>query len=116
MPVLLKKNYSRPAGDVQAEISRRLGAGEGETFLYIVPTKRKLRDVRREFLQEVPGGIAPAFHLFTLETLAARLFSLLCPPRRVIAGPAQSVLMNEAVHSIGGDLKYFRIPASNRLP
>ncbi len=116
MPVILKKNYPRPTGDVQAEIFRRLGAGEAETFLYIVPTKRKLRDARREFLQEVPGGIAPSFHLFTLETLAAQLFSLLCPPRRIVAGPAQSVLVNEAVHSLRGELRYFRIPVSNKLP
>ena len=116
MPVILKKNYGRPIGDIRAEIHNRLALGQGRTFIYVVPTKRKLRDVQREFLKEVPGEAGPAFFLFTLETLAACLFTLVCPPRRIVAGPAQSVLVNEAVHSLRKSLRYFRIPSGNRLP
>jgi ATP-dependent helicase/nuclease subunit B len=116
MPVILKKNHPGPVGDIQADIRKRLSRGGGGSFLYVVPTKRKLRDVQREFLKEVPGGVAESFHLFTLETLSAQLFSLLCPPRRIVSAPAQSVLVNEAVHSLRDSLRYFRIPSSNRLP
>lgn len=116
MPVILKKNQHGPVTDVGAEIRKRLDQGEGGSFVYVVPTKRKLRDVQREFLREVPGGVAESFRLFTLETLAARLFSLICSPRHIIAGPAQSVLVNEAVHSLRESLRYFRLPASNRVP
>jgi ATP-dependent helicase/nuclease subunit B len=116
MPVILKKNHPGPVTDIQADIRERLHNGAGESFLYIVPTKRKLRDAQRELLREVPGGSAVSFHLFTLETLSAQLFSLICPPRRIISGPAQSVLVNEAVLSLRNSLRYFRIPPSNRLP
>jgi ATP-dependent helicase/nuclease subunit B len=116
MPVILKKNHPGAVSDIQAEIRKRLARGAGASFLHVVPTKRKLRDAQRELLREVPGGAALSFHLFTLETLAAQLFSLICSPRRIISGPAQSVLVNEAVHSLRNSLRYFRIPASNRLP
>jgi ATP-dependent helicase/nuclease subunit B len=117
MPVLLRKQYDTPVISIEDEIHRRLQRGETDSFIYVVPTKRKLRDLQRDFLKEVPGGIAPAFFLFTLETLASRLYSILLPPKRFIAGPAQAVLMNEAIHSVERSLQYFRLHGNvRRLP
>ncbi len=114
MPVLLKKHYSLSSGGVEEEIHRRLKAGEVESFLYVVPTKRKMRDLQREFLRHVPGHVAPAFHLFTFETLAARLFALLCKPRRLVSRPVQAVLILEAIRSVGHSLSYIRLHGRRR--
>ncbi len=107
MPVLLRKNSSCRPRDISEEIRRRLQRGETSSFIYVVPTKRKVRDLQREFLRVVPGGIAPAFHLFTFETLAAELYGLLCRPKRIVSGPMQAVIMNEAIRSVEGSLRYF---------
>ena len=104
MPVLLTKQFSSTIADVESEIYQRLLHGDVHSFLCIVPTKRKVRELQREFLNSVPRGFAPAFSLFTLETLAAELFSLLCPPRRFVSGPMQAVLMQEAIRSLEGSL------------
>src|SRR6266581_4588149 len=117
MPVILKKKFQHAVTNVDAEISDRLRCGEVRSFIYVVPTKRRLRDVQREFLREVPAGVAPSFFLFTLETLAAQLFELTCRPRRILTGPAQAVLVNEAIYSVRDSLRYFRLRGNpNRLP
>lgn len=117
MPVILKKNYSRPISTIDLEVQERLLRNETATFLYIAPTNRKVRDLKREFLLRIPGGTAPAFHLFTLETLVARLFAALCPPRRFVAGPLLAVLMEEAVRSVAPDLAYIQLRGrQQRLP
>lgn len=114
MPVLLKKNTDCNPKDLNEEIHRRLRAGASSSFIYVVPTKRKVRDLQREFLRHVPGGIAPAFHLFTFETLAAQLFTLCCRPKRIVSGPVQAVIMNEAIRSVEGSLGYFRTHGRSR--
>ena len=117
MPVILKKNYQESKEDIEVEVHRRLKRGETNSFIYIAPTKRKIRDLQREFLRMTPHGASPAPFLFTLETLTAQLHSLICPPRRYISGTVQAVLMNEAVHSSADSLKYFRFHGSaKRLP
>ena len=117
MPVLLKKNYNRPIVDVEDEIRSRLLRRDTGSFLFVVPTKRKLRELQRQFLRVIPQGVAPSLNLFTLETLASRLYLLLCPPKRFLAGPGQAVLMNEAIRAVGSSFGYFRVRgASQRLP
>ena len=114
MPVLLTKNYFSPVTDVEEEIRRRLLLRDTASFLSIVPTKRKVRELQRDFLGRVPDGVASSFSLFTLETLAADLYAVLCPPKRTVTGPVQAVLMHEAIRSLGGKLNYFRIRKGNR--
>lgn len=114
MPVLLKKNYSLSTANVEEEIARRLRHGETASFLYIVPTKRKVRDLQREFLSSVPGRVASTFHLFTFETLAARLFGLLCKPKRLVSRPVQAVLVQEAIRSVESSLSYVKLHGENR--
>jgi ATP-dependent helicase/nuclease subunit B len=117
MSVLLNKKYPLPVADLANEIHRRLERNATGSFIYIIPTKRKVRDVQREFLKHVPGGIAPSFHVFTLETLAAAVYSFLCPAKRFVAGPAQAVLVNEAITAVRDSLRYFRFRGfAHRLP
>lgn len=116
MPVLLTKHLRRPVASIEEEVRSFLGRGDA-SFLYVAPTRRKVRDLQREFLREVPDGIAPAFQLFTLETLAGRLFTMLFPARRYVSGPVQAVLVNEAILSVERSLKYFRLRGpQRRLP
>src|SRR5690349_1888168 len=114
MPVLLAKRYSQPLNDVDSEIRKRLQHGDSDSFLYVVPTKRKVRELQREFLTHVPGGVAPSFSLFTLETLAEELYKLRSLPRQVVSGPMQAVLMQEAIRSVEEQLQYIRLRESGR--
>ncbi len=113
MPVLLTKHLRAPASSLDEEVRTFLARGDG-SFLYVAPTRRKVRDLQREFLRQVPAGIAPAFHLFTLETLAARLCTILFPPRRFVSGPVQAVLVNEALLTVERSLQYFRRRGAQR--
>ena len=114
MSVLLKKNFRGSVAGVSGEIRRRLGCHEKDSFLYIVPTKRKLRELQREFLQVIPYRTAPLFQLYTLETLASRFHTALCVPKRVLTGPAQSVLVHQAVDAVANELQYFRFRGKQR--
>ena len=117
MPVILKKNCHAQFEDIDTEVRRRLQKGETHSFIYIAPTKRKVRELQREFLSLTPGLAAPAFYLHTLETLAAQLHQYICLPKRFVTGPIQAVLMNEAIQYSDQSLKYFRLRGSaKRLP
>jgi len=114
MSILLKKNFPASIVRVEDEIHKRLKNREQDSFIYIVPTKRKLRDLQRAFLRVVPEGTAPVFSLFTLETLAARIHDLLCPPKLTLSGPTQSVLLHQAIDRVGETLQYFRFRGKQR--
>lgn len=113
MSVLLAKKYSNPTHDIDGEIRQRLPQGKSDTFIYVVPTKRKVRELQRELLHLLPTKTNPAFHLFTLETLALRLYPMLCIPKKIVSGPAQAVLMRKAFNIAKEELRYFVV---QRLP
>jgi len=114
MAVLLRKNYHAPRTDIDAEIRRRLQGRESATFIYIVPTKRKIRELQRSFLAEVPGSVAPSFGLYTFETLAAALHAMMNPPKRVVRSAVQAVLLLEAIRSVEARLSYIRLRGRSR--
>src|SRR5260221_667367 len=114
MPVLLLKQYTSAIKSIEEDVRRRLSLGESHSFLHVVPTKRKVRDFQREFLKSLPGGVARAPHLFTLETLAGELHALFCRPKRLVAGPVQALLVQEAIRSVENSLAYFRLRRSSR--
>ena len=108
MPVILKKDYPFRVESIDAETGKRLRSGSAGSFISIVPTKRKLRALKRELLRSVPREISPSFFLFTLETFAAELHKIMCRPRRFVSGPAQAVLINQGLESVQDSLRYFR--------
>jgi ATP-dependent helicase/nuclease subunit B len=112
--VLLRKNYRAPRTDIDAEIRRRLRSGESATFCYVVPTRRKIRELQRALLAEVPGNVAPSFGLYTFETLASALHSILNPPKRLVRSAVQAVLLLEAIRSVEGELSYIRLRGRSR--
>jgi len=115
MPIILKKHHPARIADVDAEVLTRLHDGRPQSFIHVVPTRRKLRDAQRAYIQASPGNVVPAIALFTLDTLAGELFNDLCPPRRFLEGPAQAVLINEAIQSVSSSLEYFRLRRGSRL-
>jgi ATP-dependent helicase/nuclease subunit B len=108
MAVLLTRRYTLPLERVEETVFARLREGDVSSTIYVVPTKRKLRDLQRECLKAIPSRIAPSLNLFTLETLASALAALHAPPRFVVSGPTLAVLMQNALKRSANRLGYFR--------
>lgn len=117
MSVVLTRNLPDFRGTAEAEVAARLAAGRSDTFLYVAPTRRRIRGLRREFLERSPSRTAGPMHLFTLETLAAEVCALLGPPKRLLSSQLQAAFVQEAIRSRAADLRYFSLRGSSlRLP
>ena len=117
MAVVLLKNLPGFPGSPEGEIAARLAAGRNESFFYVAPTRRKVRELQREFLSRCPSGVSGPFQVFTLETLAAAICSLLLPPRRLLSPQLQAAFVQEAIRSRASDLRYFTLRGpARRLP
>lgn len=106
MPVILYKNFSL-ISDIQAEINQRITLNKADTFIFIVPTRRKVRELQREFLKLAPKSTASAFNIFTLETFAAELYNLFCSPKKFLTATTQAVIFENAIRNKVNELKYF---------
>lgn len=106
MPVILYKNSSL-VSDIQAEIKQRISKGEDDTFVLIVPTRRKVRELQREFLKPAPNHTASAFNIFTLENFATELHSLFCSPKKFLTPTTQAVIFENAIRNKANELLYF---------
>ena len=107
MPVVLAKKYPGVLTQIDREIHDRLSKGENESFLYVVPTKRKVRELQRELLHRMPKKASPAFYLYTLETLATELCTAVCSPSQYLSAPTQAVLVHKAIEQTKENLQYF---------
>lgn len=103
MPVVLK-NGSGPASE---SVQNRIAAGSFNTFLTIVPTKRKIRHLERELIDAQNGKAISVLHLHTLESLALILFPQLWPEKKLVSGATRELLFQEAILSIQETLRYF---------
>jgi hypothetical protein len=83
MPVILYKDHT-PLANLDNEIYERLVNNQSDSFIYIVPTRRKVRELQRELLQITPEETSPAFNLFTLETFAIKLHQIYCEPKLIL--------------------------------
>jgi ATP-dependent helicase/nuclease subunit B len=113
MAVILYKNRP-PLSDIESDISRRLSENKSESFLYIVPTRRKVRELQREFLKSNSSAASPAFNTFTLGTFAAKLHQIYCREKLVLSPSMQAVLFNEVIKANKKKLKYFFPGHTNR--
>ena len=114
MPVLLNKAYPGSVRSIDDEILSRLRENKPDSFIAIMPTKRKLRDAQRDYLRVVPGAIASTMSLFTVDTIALEVFQEICPPRQLVTGSIQAVLLHEAIRSVESELRYFRLRRADR--
>ncbi|MDI6804845.1 MAG: exodeoxyribonuclease V subunit gamma [Bacteroidota bacterium] len=106
MPVILYKNFSL-VSDIQAEIKRRITISQADTFIFIVPTRRKGRELQREFLKLAPNNTASAFNIFTLENFAAELHNIFCSPKKFLTATTQAVIFENAIRNKANELLYF---------
>ncbi len=106
MPITLTRGQLAPIQDFESEICERLTDGRADSFILVVPTRRRIRQLQREFLEVVPLKAAAAFHLCTLDMLASKLYAVSGSPRRVVAGAIRSLLFERAIQKC--DLGYFQ--------
>ncbi len=56
------------------EINSRLSSKEYNSFIYVVPTRRKIRYLTRELIEQTPDKTIPHLNLFTIGDLAEEIF------------------------------------------
>lgn len=112
MSVILSFPPNKKRLDVKKEIENRIKLGKFNSFIYIVPTRRKVRELRRAFLDLAPTGVTPELNIFTLEIFAQRLYfnANLEKPKRLISDAIQSLIFQIAIENIQDELEYFNPP------
>jgi hypothetical protein len=96
MSVILYKNHI-PLANLENEIRERLVNNQSGSFIYIVPTRRKVRELQREFLKITPEETSPSFNLFTLETFAIKLHQIYCEPKLILTPTTQAVFFTQLI-------------------
>ncbi len=107
MAIVLGRNYEgSPEPDFAAAV-RKLSAAASKTrtydYIYIVPTRRRVRELQRELVSDAMFGSLP---VYTLELFAHEIFKLLSTGRRVISPSMQGMIVSRVLSA--GDYKFFR--------
>ncbi len=107
MAIILTRNLvGAPATDFCAavKVMAHEQARTGEYgFIYIVPTRRRVRELQRELVEDVCFGKPP---IYTLELFANEIFTALSTGRRVISPSMQGMLISRILSE--GEFKFFR--------
>ncbi len=107
MSIILTKNFEGGATEnftaLVKERAVRSSQSGSYDFIYIVPTRRRVRELQREFVDEVVFG---KFPIYTLELFSHEIFSLLKAGRRTISSSMQGMLVSGIISS--GDFKFFK--------
>lgn len=92
--------------DIDKFIYNKLNAGKINEVLIIVPTNRKVRYLKREFISNVPGKTIAGLKLETLSTLSTVLFdNLIQTKAKILSDAASVIIINQAVAEI--ELEFF---------
>ncbi len=86
------------------------------SFILIVPTKRRVRDLQQEFIKLSPNSVSPSLNLFTLSSFVRCIYDASCPGKHVVQGPVQAVIIEEAIRRKREQLGYFFPRGNDRLP
>ncbi|HUI28881.1 MAG TPA: PD-(D/E)XK nuclease family protein [Candidatus Acidoferrales bacterium] len=107
MSIILTRNFDGEAAeDFTAEVKRRsvVSCKKGSfDFVYVVPTRRRVRELQRELVGEIVFGKLP---VYTLELFARELFSELGAGRKMISPSMQGMIVGEILSK--DDFKFFR--------
>lgn len=107
MAIILKRNLDGvPGTDFYEEVKRRAAAAARTgryDFIYIVPTRRRVRELQRELVKGVTFGKLP---VYTLELFAHDIFSASASVRRVISQSMQGMIVARVLSE--GEFKFFR--------
>ena len=107
MPIVLTKNFDgETVEDFAAEVKRRsaVSCKKGYyDFVYIVPTRRRVRELQRELVGEIVFGKLP---IYTLELFAREVYADLRVGKRIISPSLQGMIVSEILSS--DEFKFFR--------
>lgn len=110
MAIVLTRNFSGEIGeDLASSVRERAASGSRDgtyNFAYIVPTRRRVRELQRELVHGIAFGKLP---IFTLELFAREVFSCLKTGRHVISPSMQGMIVSEILSSHSRDeFRFFR--------
>lgn len=103
--MLLAKNFHSKKINVDEFINELLNKRELDKLLYIVPTNRKVRSLRKELITNSPDKLLSKFYVETLYTSAQKIFK---PEgeKFLINEPTAIVLLRQCFREI--ELQYFK--------
>ncbi len=116
MPLILSNRVLVFGPSIEEELASRVRERKTTSFIAVVPTKRRVRELQRKLIDYALGGVSPSFNLYTLSLLAKQLYRAACSPKRPVQGPVQAVIVEEAINHLATDLKYFFPQGNDRLP
>lgn len=92
--------------DTDLELAERIKHGQFDSFIMIVPTNRKIRNLKRNIIDIAPGQSSGKINLETLSTFSsAILFQNNIQNTRVFSEAAAAVLLRKSFQSV--ELRYF---------
>lgn len=114
MSVILNFPPDKRIIDIRKEIDNRIKTSKFDSFIYIVPTKRKIRELKRNFIELANKNVLPELNLFTLELFAKKLYftTKLEKPKRLISDTIQSLVFQIAIKNVLNELIYFKPPGA----
>ncbi|MCX8057600.1 MAG: exodeoxyribonuclease V subunit gamma [Ignavibacteria bacterium] len=87
------------------EVQRRIREGKFSSFIYVVPTRRKVRYLIRELIELAPNKATPKLNLFTIGDLAEEIFKSRFSNYQKISSSLQYFLIKKILSE--GDFKFF---------
>lgn len=87
------------------KIEKKILSGEANEILFLVPTNRKVRALKKEIIDQTPGQAISILPIETIFTVAEKLFSVE-QPLSIASDAASSVLLKKAFQK--NKLEYFR--------
>ncbi|HPI37128.1 MAG TPA: PD-(D/E)XK nuclease family protein [Ignavibacteriaceae bacterium] len=86
-------------------IKERITGSKTDTFLLVVPTNRKVRHLKKEFIKLAPGKAIAGINIETIGTLSTKLLSENVSKISLVSEAASSVLLKQSFAE--ADLNYF---------
>lgn len=107
MAIILTRNFDgSPVTDFSGEVRKRAAAASKRgiyNFIYIVPTRRRVRELQRELVTDVTFGKLP---IYTLELFAREIFLKMSTGRKVISPSMQGMIASRVLAE--NEFRFFR--------
>lgn len=100
---MILSNKKEIKTDPRETVRRLVESGRGGEILYIVPTNRKVRNLRKQMLDFSPGGIIVNPRVLTLGTLCTSLFFRGNSEKDVVSEAVSSVLLSQCFRELNPD-------------
>ncbi len=100
MPILSNKSRTFDFASLEAEVRARAAAGDGESWVFIVPNRIAQRRMERDLLKIARGRALPQLNILTLSDLANRLASTAFAGYRLIGDGESAVLIELSIREL----------------